>query len=199
MTQPIRRVGMFGGAFDPPHRAHVALAQAAIDQLQLDELRIFPTGQAWHKPGVLSAAQHRLAMSRLAFDALPHAVIDDRELRRPGATYTIDTLRELAAEQPQARLFLVMGQDQAQALTRWKEWEAILEMAVLCMAERPSQTAPAGHALPAQARLQLLRMPAMSENATEVRERVAAGKGVAHLVPLDVARYIDQHSLYRPS
>ena len=103
------RVGVFGGAFDPPHIAHVALARAAVEQLQLDELRIFPTGQAWHKAQTLSAPEHRLAMARIAFADVPRAVIDDRELRRPGPTYTIDTLRELMAERPQAQLFLASG------------------------------------------------------------------------------------------
>jgi nicotinate-nucleotide adenylyltransferase len=112
------RLGVFGGAFDPPHVAHVALAQAAVEQLRLDQLRIFPTGQAWHRSGPLTAPEHRLALAQLAFGELPRTVIDDRELRRPGPTYTIDTLRELKAEQPAAQLFLVMGEDQAVALTR---------------------------------------------------------------------------------
>ncbi len=93
-----RRIGLLGGAFDPPHRAHQALARAAIEQMQLSELRILPTGQAWHKARPLSPAPHRLAMARLAFEGLPQATVDDRELRREGPTYTVDTLRELAAE-----------------------------------------------------------------------------------------------------
>jgi nicotinate-nucleotide adenylyltransferase len=109
--------------------AHVALAQAAVEQLQLDQLRIFPTGQAWHKAPSLTAPEHRLALAEIAFGGLPRTVIDDRELRRPGPTYTIDTLRELKAEYPQAQLFLVMGEDQAISLTRWREWEAIVQLA----------------------------------------------------------------------
>jgi nicotinate-nucleotide adenylyltransferase len=193
------RVGMFGGAFDPPHVAHVALARAAVEQLQLDELRIFPTGDAWHKSQVLSPAAHRLAMARIAFGDLARTVIDDRELRRPGPTYTIDTLRELKAELPQARLFLVMGEDQAVSLTRWREWPAIAALATICMAARPSGSADAPRALPAEAQLHLLRLPEMPESATEVRARVAAGEGVDHLVPPGVARYIAQHSLYLPA
>jgi nicotinate-nucleotide adenylyltransferase len=193
---------VFGGAFDPPHVAHVALARAALDQLQLDQLLVFPTGQAWHKAQVMSAPEHRLAMTRLAFGDLPLTEIDEREMRRPGPTYTIDTLRELKAEQPTAELFLVMGEDQAIALTRWHEWEAILDLAVICMAARLSAHAPAGEtqpALPAQARLRLLRLPNMPESATEVRERAAAGAGIAHLVPPAVARYIEQNHLNHPA
>jgi nicotinate-nucleotide adenylyltransferase len=193
------RVGMFGGAFDPPHLAHVALARAAVEQLHLDELRIFPTGNAWHKSQVLSPAGHRLAMARIAFGGLPNTVVDDRELRRPGPTYTIDTLRELQSERPQARLFLVMGEDQAVSLTRWREWEAIPALATICMAARPATSADAPRALPAEVPLMLLRLPEMPESATEVRQRVAAGEGIDHLVPPGVASYIAQHSLYPPA
>jgi nicotinate-nucleotide adenylyltransferase len=195
-----QRLGVFGGAFDPPHVAHVALAQAALEQLQLDQLRIFPTGQAWHKPRAMSAPEHRLAMTRLAFGHLPRTVIDERELQRPGPTYTIDTLRELKAEHPAAQLFLVMGEDQAVSLTRWREWEAILGMTVICMAARASAQTNAGAAqpaLPAQAQVRLLQLPNMPESATEVRERAAAGTGIAHLVPAPVASYIEQHYLYQ--
>jgi nicotinate-nucleotide adenylyltransferase len=195
------RLGVFGGAFDPPHVAHVALARAAVEQLGLDQLRIFPTGQAWHRSHALTAPVHRLALAELAFGGLPRTVIDDRELRRPGPTYTIDTLRELKAEQPAAQLFLVMGEDQAVALTRWREWEAILQLAIICVAERALAELPPGapSGLPAQAELRLLRLPSMPESATEVRGRVVHGQGIAHLVPPGVASYIEYHRLYQPT
>ncbi|MES3000418.1 MAG: nicotinate-nucleotide adenylyltransferase [Pseudomonadota bacterium] len=189
-------MGVFGGAFDPPHVAHVALANAALEQLALDELRIFPTGRAWHKSNILTAPEHRLAMAKIAFDGLSGAVVDDRELKRPGPTYTIDTLRELAAEQPKAELFLVMGEDQARAITQWRDWETVLAMATLCMAERPSHATGEAPAMPAQARLKNLKLPAMPESATEIRERIAAQKGIDALVPAGVARYIARHHLY---
>jgi nicotinate-nucleotide adenylyltransferase len=197
------RVGVFGGAFDPPHVAHVALAQAAVEQLQLDELRIFPTGQAWHKAHVLSAPEHRLAMARIAFADVPRTVIDERELRRPGPTYTIDTLLELKTEHPHAQLFLVMGEDQSASLTRWHEWEAILDLAVICVAARPTAMGQDGgqplQTLPPQAQSRQLQLPSMPDSATEVRAQVAAGAGIAHLVPPGVARYIVRHNLYQPA
>lgn len=194
-----RRLGIFGGAFDPPHMAHAALAQAAVDQLDLDELRIFPTGLAWHKAQALTPPQHRLALARIAFGHLPRTVIDDRELRRPGPTYTIDTLRELKAEHPSAQLFLVMGEDQATSLTRWREWEAIIQLAIICVAARPlgAQPTEVAPGLPAQAELRLLSLPAMPESATQVRGRVARGEDIAHLVAPGVASYIERHNLYR--
>ena len=125
MLQPLR-IGLFGGAFDPPHDAHLALARAAIDQLALDRLHVLPTGDAWHKSRPLSPGADRLAMCRLAFADLPRVRVDDRELRRDGATYTIDTLAELHAEEPAAQLFLVIGADQAAAFHRWRRAADIL-------------------------------------------------------------------------
>lgn len=188
------RLGMFGGAFDPPHRAHVALARAAVDQLGLDELRILPTGQAWHKTRQLSPAEHRLAMARIAFEAVPKAVVDDRELRRAGATYTIDTLRELQAEQPGAQLYLVMGEDQADSFSSWRDWAGIADLAILSVAKRPGSE---GAALPQGVRAKPLVLPAMDDSATAIRAALTAGRDVAPLVAPGVASYIAQHSLYR--
>ena len=94
-TQPAppRRIGVFGGAFDPPHRGHTALAQAALEHLDLDLLLVVPTGTAWHKSRPLSDAQHRLAMCALAFGDVSRAQIDDCEIVRSGPSYTVDTLQ----------------------------------------------------------------------------------------------------------
>lgn len=201
MSAP-RRVGMFGGAFDPPHKAHVALAQAAVEQLGLDELRVFPTGMAWHKARALTGGQHRLAMAQLAFGEVPRAVVDEREVRRDGPTYTIDTLRELQAENPGAQLVLVIGADQAEALDSWRESAAIAHLAIISIAERARPQAPAGQFDASRVpggRWQPIELPSMPMSATEIRDRVAAGLSVDHLVPAGVARYIEQHHLYRPA
>ncbi|HKB52894.1 MAG TPA: nicotinate-nucleotide adenylyltransferase [Ramlibacter sp.] len=194
---PSRRVGVYGGAFDPPHLAHVVLARAAIDQLRLDELRILPTGHAWHRAAPLSPAADRLAMTRLAFADVPRALIDERELHRPGPTYTVDTLRELRAEQPRAQLFLVMGEDQSGSLTRWHDWQSVVALAVICYAARAATQGEVRSDLPREARSQPLVLPAMPESATQVRALVQAGVDVHHLVPAGVARYIETHYLYR--
>jgi nicotinate-nucleotide adenylyltransferase len=194
------KLGVFGGAFDPPHNAHVALITAAIAQLALDALYVFPTGDAWHKPRALTSPAHRLAMARLAFEEMPGVTVDDREIRRDGPTYTVDTLRELRAERPDATLALIIGEDQALALPTWHAFEEILQSAIICIAERahPSGTKPRfdPSQLP-QGRFVRLKLPAMSVSATEIRSRVAARQGIAPLVPDPVARYIAQHHLYR--
>lgn len=191
------RIGMYGGAFDPPHLAHVALARAAVRECGLTRLHIVPTGAAGHKARPLSAARHRLAMSRLAFGALPRCVVDKRELRRCGVSYTIDTLRELQALDPRAQLFLLVGADQAALLHTWREAQAICEMAHIVIAAR----AGVQEALPEllqTACVHHLALPAAAHSSTQVRQRAAQGQPLDALVPPAVARYIARHRLYQP-
>ena len=197
----LQRIGLFGGAFDPPHRAHRALAAAAIRDLGLDRLHVVPTGQAWHKSRVLSDASHRLAMCRLAFDDLPAARVDDREIRRSSASYTVDTLDELRAEYPGARLFLLIGQDQLSAFKGWRRWQDVLSMATLVVAARAQEQGtsdlPAAPDLP----FQRLNMPMSPVSSTAIRTLAASGTdrrlALAALVPETVASYISTHSLYQ--
>ena len=196
-----RRIGVFGGAFDPPHRAHVALVQSAIEALQLDEVRVLPTGQAWHRKGDLTDAAHRLAMTRLAFAGLREARVDARETERHGPSYTIDTLHELAAENPGAQLFLLIGDDQRRSLPGWHRIEEIARLAIICAAardpqvaswHRPEPVASEGPALP----IEPLPMPLMPISATDIRDRLSRQADVAGLLAPDVARYIHEHHLY---
>ncbi len=196
----VLRIGIFGGAFDPPHDAHLALARVALAQLQLDRLLLIPTGSAWHKPRQLTDATHRLAMCRLAFAALPGVQVDDREIRRSGPSFTVDTLFELGREYPGSKLFLIMGEDQAHALTGWHRWQELPRSATICVAARFDSSGAAGQfdALKQQvAGLQLLQMPPIPLSATEIRHKAAGRQDVAPLVPDAVARYIEQNHLYR--
>ncbi len=197
MSAAAPRVGMFGGAFDPPHRAHGALARAAVAQLALDRLHVLPTGEAWHKERSLTAATHRLAMTRLAFEGIPAVQVDDRELRRSGPTYSIDTLRELHAEHPRAQLHLLMGEDQAAGFTRWNAWEEIARLAVLCVAGRGTGEGVAALRALSGVRVELLALPQMPVSATEIRRRLTARQDITDLVEPAVARYIETHLLYQ--
>ena len=193
------RVGIFGGAFDPPHLAHVALVRQAIDQLALDELRVVPTGEAWHKARPLSAAHHRLAMASLAFAGLPKVVVDDRETRRAGPSYTIDTLREIKAQSPLAELFLVIGADQARKLTTWHLWQELVQTATICVAERDSALESGAAFIPPESlksRFVALKLPLNPVSATTIRALVAMRQVVSTLVGEPVARYIAQYHLY---
>jgi nicotinate-nucleotide adenylyltransferase len=193
------RIGVFGGAFDPPHLAHRALLETALDELKLDRLHVVPTGEAWHKPRQLTAAAHRLAMVQLAFGDVPKICIDTREINRVGPSYTIDSLRQMAAEAAGAEWFLIMGADQAATLTSWHEWEAIVQIAIICVAARahPSNT---NDAIEAERlftkRFLHLSLPALHVSATQIRSNIANGQPVQTLVSEPVARYIADHHLY---
>ncbi|HMN92414.1 MAG TPA: nicotinate (nicotinamide) nucleotide adenylyltransferase [Hydrogenophaga sp.] len=207
-TFPMQRVGMFGGAFDPPHLAHRRLAETALTQLGLDRLHVIPTGQAWHKARVLSAAPHRLAMCELAFGDLPGVKIDDREIRRKGPSYTADTLAELRALYPNARLYLILGADQLLSFRSWVRWQEVLEQARLAVADRPldeTATEQGDRAVcPDLSEVDLpfeaLHMPAWRLSATAVRQRAASdARSIGQMVPEAVSSYISQHSLYPTS
>ncbi len=194
------RVGVLGGAFDPPHLAHQQLAAVACAQLQLNQLRVIPTGQAWHKARTLTSPDHRLAMVKLAFAGFEKVQVDPRELNRIGPSYTIDTLQELAAEHSSARFFLIIGADQALALPTWQRWQEILKLATLCVASRVS-AASAEAVFEVEklypSRVLRLHMPDFPLSATEIRRQTMAGQSVDALLAEPVARYIADHYLYQ--
>jgi nicotinate-nucleotide adenylyltransferase len=189
----LKRVGVFGGTFDPPHDAHLALAHAALDALRLDEVRWIPAGQPWQKTRAITPAAHREAMVRLAMDGEPRFVLDRIELEREGPSYTLDTVRALRSR---GELFLVIGADQYAGLPTWHGWQELLGLVTLAVANRP------GAAPPADARLlrtphRAVRLPMLDASATDIRTRAARGEPLDGLVPSAVARYIESHALYR--
>ena len=204
MRQAPKRIGVFGGAFDPPHNAHLALAKTALVELELDALHVIPTGQAWHKPRTLSAPEHRLNMARLAFGDMPRVLVDDREIKRAGPTFTIDTLQALQAENPGAQLYLMMGADQFSAFRQWHQWQKILQIAIICIAARPRFDGSEGQfdsLKQPEMRLLTLQMPEMPVSATQIRQLIAGGlgenAGLPNLLPSAVASYSAQHQLYK--
>lgn len=209
VTAAPRRIGVYGGAFDPPHLAHRMLAQTALSQLQLDLLLILPTGQAWHKARPLTGAEHRLQMCTLAFGDLPHTRIDPRETLRSGPSYTADTLAELQSEWPGARLFLILGADQLLAFKTWKRWPEVLRMAQLAVAHRATRIGEdaldhAHHEADlsgVEVPFVPLDMPLTNISATAVRAHFGQSadhsQAQATLVTPAVAGYISQHHLYQ--
>ena len=191
---------MFGGAFDPPHQAHVTLAEVALQQYQLDSLVIVPTGQAWHKPRRLTAGKHRVAMAELAFAHLPQARVDARETLQQGPSYTYDTLRALQQGALGAQWFLFIGADQAETFTTWHRWQDILQLTTLVVADRtgPNQTvtplqwhnALLGH-------FEHLEMPRLDVSATALRQRLVEHQPTTPWLNDSVQRYIQQNRLYQ--
>jgi nicotinate-nucleotide adenylyltransferase len=190
----MRRIGLFGGTFDPPHVGHLVLAECARDRLRLDEVRFIPAGQPPHKRGArITPARHRVAMARLAVRGHPAFRVSTLEARRGGPSFTIETLREVAAAAPRDRLYLLMGADSLDEFGAWREPEAILRLATLAVAGRPG----------AHGRRRSARRVAWLDNAeiavssSLVRARVRAHRSIRYLVPDAVAAYIARHRLYR--
>jgi len=195
----VSRIGLFGGSFDPPHNAHVAIAKLARDHLRLDELRLVPAGDPWQKSDrKLAPASDRVAMLRLAFAGEPRITVDDSELKRHGPSYTIDTVEQALARSPEAELFLVIGQDQYANLHTWHRWRELLQRVTLAVAGRAGRDPqPSEQEAAVPHRMLPLPLPAMPLSATDIRERVARGERVDHVVPTEVAGYIEQAHLYR--
>lgn len=199
----VKRIGLYGGTFDPFHNAHLALARLARDHLALDELRILPAGAPWQKAGkIVATPAQRAEMVALAIAGEPGLTLEDHEVRQPGPTYTIETVRALQAAadgagQP-ADWFYVMGQDQYARLHTWRDWRELLALVTLAVAAREGEYPAAGAEVAAQAhRLVELPLPAMPVSASEIRRRAARGEQIADMVPPAVAGYIDRTHLYR--
>jgi nicotinate-nucleotide adenylyltransferase len=191
-----RRIGLFGGSFDPVHNAHLALGRQAVTELQLDELRWAPVGHAWQKARPMTPAAQREAMLRLAIVGEPRFALERCELERPGPSYTLDTVRELQSREPGASWFLVLGQDQLAGLHTWFGFEHLLSLVTLAVAQRPHATSSADARVRAAAQVALALGP-LDISASDIRRRVAAGMDISSLVPPAVALYIHQHGLYR--
>jgi len=191
-----RRVGLFGGTFDPVHRAHVALAEAALAELHLDELRWIPAGQPWQKARNVTPAVHRVAMVEWAIAHQPRFVLDRSEVDRRGASFTLDTVRALALAQPGTQWFLLIGQDQYAGLHTWRDWQTLLGLVVLAVANRPGPAQQPGAEVLAFPH-RMVPLPMLDISSTDIRCRVAAGHDISQLVPPVVARYIETNRLYR--
>jgi nicotinate-nucleotide adenylyltransferase len=190
------RIGLFGGSFDPVHNAHLALAHRALAELSLDEVRWIPAGRPWQKARQLAEPAHREAMVRLAIAGEPRFKLERCELDRSGASYTLDTVRELQAAEPDAEWYLIIGQDQYAGLHTWLGWQNLLGRVTLAVAGRPGAVAQV-HADVQAAPHRPVALPMMDVSSTQIRQRLAENQGIDDLVPPEVARYIDRNGLYR--
>jgi nicotinate-nucleotide adenylyltransferase len=191
-------LGLFGGRFDPVHRAHVAMAQAAADQLGLSEVRWLVTAAPVHKPAVANPAQ-RLQMARLALESLgdTRMVADDREItlaQGGSANPTWVTIESLQQNFPGRPLVWIMGEDQLQAFTTWQRWEWLLQNMALAVCARPGvdsqDQAPVG------ARVLRVDVAADAVSSSQVREAIRRGLPIDALVPQAVATFLATHPVY---
>ena len=197
--EPVRRrprIGVMGGTFDPIHHGHLVAASEVAASYALDEVVFVPTGKpSFKQDRHVTAAEHRYLMTVIATASNPRFTVSRVDIDRPGLTYTVDTLRDLQAERPDAELFFITGADAVAQILAWKDAEKLWTMAHFVAVTRP------GHNLTIdgipEGAVTTLEVPAMAISSTDCRHRAEAGQPVWYLVPDGVVQYIAKHGLYR--
>ncbi len=183
-------IGILGGTFDPVHNAHLAMARAALEALQLKEILFVPTGTPLYRNPPIASAEHRVAMLKLALQGDPRYRIDERELAPGASGYTVDTLKSLRSEIGSAdSLYLLMGADQYAALPTWHRPDEVKKLARIAVFARPGFKAGGRDA-------ETVPMKPLPISASEIRARAARGEDLRGLVPPAVASYMKKHKLY---
>ena len=187
-----------GGTFDPIHHGHLVAASEVAHRFELDEVIFVPTGEpAFKQDRPVTDSEHRYLMTVIATASNPMFTVSRVDIDRPGLTYTVDTLRDLQSERPDADLYFITGADAIAQILTWKDAPQLFDMAHFVGVTRP------GHALSdaglPNGVVSTLEVPALSISSTDVRERVADGEPVWYLVPDGVVQHIAKYGLYRGS
>ncbi|MEW1864060.1 nicotinate-nucleotide adenylyltransferase [Streptomyces sp. NBC_00669] len=191
-----KRIGVMGGTFDPIHHGHLVAASEVASLFHLDEVVFVPTGQPWQKEDrKVSAAEDRYLMTVIATASNPQFSVSRSDIDRGGRTYTIDTLRDLRNDHPEAELFFITGADALSQILSWRHAEELFALAHFIGVTRPGHTL-SDPGLP-EGGVSLVEVPALAISSTDCRQRVAKGDPVWYLVPDGVVRYIDKRALYR--
>jgi nicotinate-nucleotide adenylyltransferase len=187
------RLGVMGGTFDPIHNGHLVAASEVAAALELDEVLFVPTGQPWQKADVTETS-NRYLMAEIATAANPRFKVSTVDIDRAGPTYTVDTLRDLSLQHPDADLFFITGADAVTSIAGWKDSDDLWSLAKFVAVTRP------GHQLDLpeapEGAIQVLEIPALAISSTDIRERVLAGKPIWYLVPDGIVQFIAKHGLY---
>ncbi|QDT08740.1 nicotinate (nicotinamide) nucleotide adenylyltransferase [Planctomycetes bacterium K23_9] len=200
------RIGIFGGSFDPVHYGHLWIAEMALEQLELDEIRWIPAAQSPLKPGgAIAKSEDRLRMLSLATAGATGHVVDDREIRRGEVSYTIDTVNELLQESPDAQILMVIGSDSLASMRQWHQPEELLGKVVPAVVQRGGEADIDFSVLDGLAdadRIELfsqnvIAMPEIELSSSELRSRIAAGKSIRFRLPRSVEAMIAASELYR--
>lgn len=185
-------VGLFGGSFDPVHNGHLIVAQALLEQLGLDQLRFVPAREQPFKRGTHAAsAEHRVRMVALAIEGEPRFQLEPIELDRPGPSYTVDTLRALAAREPGVEFTLLVGSDAAQDLDKWHQAPELARLARIVAFGRAGSPV-----IPSRLVSATVTVPELEISATDLRMRLKSGRSIRYRVPDPVVQYIRENRLY---
>jgi nicotinate-nucleotide adenylyltransferase len=190
-----------GGTFDPIHHGHLVAASEVQSWFDLDEVVFVPTGQPWQKTSrEVTSAEHRYLMTVIATASNPRFTVSRVDIDRPGPTYTIDTLRDLAAAMPEADLYFITGADALAEIFTWRDAAELFALAHFVGCTRPGYEMDRGmlEGIPPE-RVTIQEIPALTISSTDCRLRTARGEPVWYLVPDGVVQYIAKHRLYEGS
>lgn len=207
-------IGIFGGTFDPIHFGHLRTAFELLQSLRLSEVRFMPAGNPPHRETTVASAELRLAMVRAATEDQPGFVVDDREMRREGLSYSVDTLASLRADFPDRPLCLIVGMDAFLGLPKWHQWRELLELAHLVVAHRPGWRAPSmgplGELLVDRGTgrindlheslagcIYIHAVTQLEISSTEVCKLIASGRDPRYLMPDSVRAIIQEAGCYK--
>lgn len=200
-----RRIGIFGGSFDPVHQGHLLIAEQFAEDMELDLVKFIPAKVSPFKLGYTPTSdKHRLEMLRLAVGSNPRFEVDALELDRGGVSYTIDTVNALRGVEPDAEYYMLIGADSLKDFKKWKSPEELLVSVSLVVARRGGEAPPQWSELSGLASREVLEgiqkraldLPAMELSSTDIRRRVAQRRSIRYLVPSSVEVYIHSHGLY---
>jgi nicotinate-nucleotide adenylyltransferase len=200
------KIGIYGGSFDPVHLGHLLVAETVRDQLKLDQVLFIPAAQSPLKQGnIPTSAKNRVEMLRLAIGAHPAFEIDEREIQRGGISYTIETVRSLQSERPDATWFLLMGADSLRDFDKWKEPRELCRLTTPVVVARGGEPAPNLDRFAEftdSERVEAIKhstvtMPQLEISSRDIRRRVNEGRSIRYLVTAAVEAYIKNEGLYR--
>ena len=196
---PLRRLGIYGGTFDPVHWGHLLLAESAREACDLDAVWFVPADTPPHKQGrTITEPRHRLQMLEFATTGLPRYEVSRIEIGRDGPSFTVETLGLISEQHPETELFFLMGGDSLAELPTWRQPERIAELATIVAVNRGDAPLEVPAACQSFAdRIQQVTMPASGLSATDLRERARTGRSLLFRTPRSVELYIAQHKLYR--
>jgi len=209
-----RATVIFGGTFDPVHYGHLRAASEVCEKLAVDDFRLLPAGRPPHRDYTGAEAYHRLAMLELALAPHPDLTVDEREVRRDGPSYMVDTLASIRREAGQRPVILCLGQDAANKLSGWHRWRELLELAHLLVMKRPRSRPrypdevaevlrerrvqrPRQLMETACGRVCTLGVTQLAISSTDIRRQLAAGRDPRFLLPSTVLAYVRKHGLYQ--
>jgi nicotinate-nucleotide adenylyltransferase len=185
----MRKIGIYGGTFDPIHHAHLILAREAREFLGLEKVTFVPAAVSPGKDSPVAPAEMRLSMLRAAIEGETGFAIDDCELRRPPPSYTVDTIEEVRKREGEAKIYCFIGEDNVAALPKWHRFADLRKLVQFVVLDRTG-SAPAKHSY------EIIRRN-IDISATDIRNRVASGRSIRYLVPPSVEEIIRRHNLYR--